>query len=93
MSDLMKKFLTAYIEWVDAGAPEGKPFCRGYGLCSNSFETEGSAVERELKGMFEADGLERTYPFGEADYDAHSTYGTHHLHQPRIDWVRKQLAA
>jgi len=99
MSYLMRKFLTAYIEWVDAGAPEGKPFCRGYGLCPNKYRLPDTAwadareLAQELAGMFVQGGLEMPYPFGQDAYDRDSYHDLHHLHQPRIDWVRKQLAA
>lgn len=98
MSDLMRKFLTAYIEWVDAGAPDNEPFERSFGLCSN---TDGYAkslaelekLDAEICAMFEADGLSTAYPFGFDAYNDAASRHTQHLHKPRIDWVRSKLAA
>jgi hypothetical protein len=100
MSDLMKQFLTAYIEWIESGAQEGAPFTREYGLCVNverfvasgGYETEKKIV-RELKHMFENDGLDKKYPFGEGEYWDRAYLLTNHQHQPRIDWVRAALKA
>jgi hypothetical protein len=102
MSELMRKFLTAYIEWVDAGAPQGRPFARGAGLCYGvdvfceeqpEPDVAYDFVCRELKRMFRADGLDRVYPFGDAAYDECAVKDTQHLHQPRIDWIKSKLAA
>jgi hypothetical protein len=95
MSELMRKFLTAYIEWVDAGAPEDGPFSRSSGLCDNTYGLPGGGkdVRNELREMFESDGLATSYPFGEAEFNRDCDHDEQHLHQPRIDWIKSKLAA
>lgn len=99
MSELLRQFLSVYIEWVDGGAPDHEPFSRAEGLCDNLdyFEAAyavGSFVPYdELGRMFQADGLSRVFPFGVAEFTEHGESRTQHLHQPRIDWVRAKLAA
>jgi hypothetical protein len=81
MSDLMKQFLTAYIAWVESGAPvagdyglKSKNFSRDYGLCSNLYFWSNQAnlgdwyynrVGMELQDMLKYDGLSQSYPFNE----------------------------
>jgi hypothetical protein len=93
MSEELKQFLSDYLAWVDAGAPPSKPFERGYGLCSNTFYFDGDweAVDNELSALFKADGLDRVYPFGKEAYEEASVNDTHHLYQPRIDWIKSKL--
>jgi hypothetical protein len=99
MSDHLKAFLSAYLEWVDAGAEEGKPFARRWGLCSNLIDwsrTQGAedhrALEDALDGLFAADGLDQCYPFGfDESFEARERE-TQHLNQARIAWVRSKVA-
>lgn len=70
MSELMREFLTAWLEWAEAGAPSHDTFRAEYGLCgnSNSFDGDTYCLEYELAAMFKADGLDGGYPFGESAY-------------------------
>jgi hypothetical protein len=95
MSEELKQFLSDYLAWVEAGAPPSKPFERGYGLCSNTYHWDGdwTHLGGELDTLFAEDGLDEDYPFGEAAYAAAIEADTQHLHQPRIDWIVRKLAA
>lgn len=100
MSELLHQFLSAYIAWVDEGAPNLKPFSRHRGLCSNldSFMfknclADALEAESDLMWMFSCDGLDISYPFGGGDaYDKECAYGKIHLNEHRIAWVRAKLA-
>lgn len=96
MSPELKKFLTNWLEWVDQGAPEGKPFNREDGLCASSAPNPGHmALYFELKNLLFADFKDSDpgYPFGGAiryweDHDEN----TQHLNELRVEWVRRKLS-
>jgi hypothetical protein len=102
MSDNLKAFLAAYIEWVEAGAGESDVFDRFAGLCSNFRwhmadmhvpECESEAEVNDLKHLFSAEGLDEEYPFGGQDqylYEADAE--TAHLNEARLSWVRSKVA-
>jgi hypothetical protein len=94
MSDHLKAFLSAYVAWVDAGAPQEKPFSRRYGLCSNLTywalhlgPIDRHALEEEMDEMFDADGLDRCHPFGVDEYFKARNAYKQHLDAKRIAWV------
>ncbi|CAB3784557.1 hypothetical protein [Pararobbsia alpina] len=102
MSEHLKAFLTAWLEWVDTGAVDGEPFERRRGLCS-SFEYWMDArnidcehQEEECDGLtraFRAAGLNRVYPFGGAEeFYEDSDANEMHLNPARIAWVRSKVA-
>jgi hypothetical protein len=95
MSDLMREFLSAYIAWVDADAPQGATFDRSFGLCSNAYRfclDYYEQIQNELAEMFERDGLNTDYPFCDEDgYTESSLAETQHENPARLAWVRKQL--
>ncbi len=102
MSDHLKQFLQAWIEWVDAGAPDDEPFERRRGLCS-SFEdwldehdvdddSKDDAI-RTLTSEFRLDGLCKVYPFGGSEKFYEDSSGNEmHLNPDRIAWVRSKVA-
>lgn len=102
MSEHLKAFLSAYIEWVDAGAVEGDLFERFCGLCSNfkwhmrsqgvsEFDSESEVAS--LKNLFKSEGLDEDYPFGGQDvYADEGLNDTAHLNEARIAWVRSKVA-
>ncbi|HEX7911739.1 MAG TPA: hypothetical protein VF534_27110 [Paraburkholderia sp.] len=99
MSENLKAFLSAWIEWVDAGAAEGKPFARRFGLCSNLNDwtrpLDGDvrwACEKELDRLFEVDGLDQCHPFGIEEYFEARGSETQHLDAKRLAWVRSKVA-
>ena len=103
MSQLLREFLSAWIEWVDAGAAANDPFERGYGLCSNLHKwalqnctgpySQVKALVAELKETFVSDGLDDSYPFcSEWQYGEEVDTDTMHLNPARIQWVRSKVA-
>jgi hypothetical protein len=99
VSENLKSFLSAYLEWVDAGAPNTAPFKRRYGLCSNLDDwsrhldsEERTALGKELDTMFKTDGLDMCHPFGVDEYFEARERETQHLNQARIAWVRSKVA-
>jgi hypothetical protein len=94
MSQRLKEFLAAYLSWVDSGAPDGQPFIRRLGLCSN-FQNWANSYEtdEEIHAAFVADGLDVLYPFGGPDtYFDEQDAGKLHMNQERINWVRSKVA-
>lgn len=51
-----------------------------------------NSIVKEMEAVFENDGLDDLFPFGEGAYDVHDETGAHHIHQPRLDWVRSYIA-
>lgn len=98
MSELMRAFLRAYLEWATSGAENYKPFSRRLGLCACIGEFEAAyphedALYGELLSMFEADGLDGGFPFGDAAYFTARESGTQHLDENRLNWIRSKLEA
>ena len=89
MKQCTRDFLTAWINWVDTGAPEGEPFSRRNSLCLAKYDfcdkQYGYGVEADnyydigadLGRMFAEDGLHDTHPFYDMkDEDDSSGYVT-----------------
>lgn len=96
MSDLLREFLQAWLDWADEGAAQCAPFYREYGLCLNVHAYQGYnyTLLRELHALFRAEGLDKDYPFGSyGEYDELSDRYEQHLYEPRLAWVRNKLAA
>ena len=101
-SDLMTKFYTEYLIWVNAGAPRSPIFNRGAGLCYNMQSyvratTKDKAntynirlsMEREMEDQFLDAGLSGIYPFGGHDqYYRELRSSQLHLNLQRIQWVK-----
>lgn len=53
MSEELLTFYRTYLAWLEAGAPEGEPFTRCTGLCSNlyDFYDMGKANDTNLYWM------------------------------------------
>lgn len=85
MSPELRHTLQAWIYWVAAGAPHKRPFRRDDSLC---YVVDNRV---ELKNMFQADGLDTNYPFGEVQTFRDWYNCTCHLNQARVAWVRKVL--
>lgn len=95
MSEALKEFYAAYVEWVDAGAPHGQPFVRNNGLCLNlllkmprSYEENNAAFEEMTEQFCEA-GLDVSYPFDTPM--GYSMCKDMHLNEARISWVKTHL--
>ena len=88
MSPELKSALKDWLDWVERGAPEGEPYSRRYGLCSNLDRFDD--VSDELSEVFRLQDLDDTIPFG-CDYDIRSLSRTQHECPKRLAWVRKQL--
>lgn len=100
-------FLSDYLTWVDAGAPEKNDygFCRGSAICDNLWDWEHYPenmhivdMTKALRSLFRRDGLCASYPFNPdsialaGSFDKEMEEGTHHLNKQRIEWVRKWVA-
>lgn len=92
MSDELKKFLTDYLAWVDAGAPEDIPFTRRYGLCFHA-EKRDYKLYNELSKILDKEFTNHSaYPFGGMSvYFASHERRAQHLNQKRIDWIKSKL--
>lgn len=92
MSEALKEFYAAYAEWLDAGAPQAKPFVRNNGLCLNlllkmplPYEETNAAFE-EMSEQFHEAGLDTLFPFDTRE--EYHTCDNMHLNPRRIAWVR-----
>lgn len=85
----LQQFYNDYAAWLDAGAPEGQPFSRGYGLCDNLYNQGCHKILRELKGHFKIEGYDTAYPFGGSEvFETETDDLTMHLNPARIKWVK-----
>lgn len=103
MGETLKKFLSEWLEWAEAGAPLHEAFDEHYGLCANLgywitencltlTEEEADTAEEEFALLQAAEfGDECLYPFGRTEYLVASDRGTQHTNEKRLAWVRKQL--
>ena len=101
MSERMEMYLTEYLAWVEAGAPEPAHFDTWMGLCTNilywgrfrHLSVSGKqSMQHELSELLKASGLPTAYPFGGNDRYCHEgATHTHHKNELRLAWVRKQL--
>jgi hypothetical protein len=96
-------FLSAWLEWVDAGAPPHPIFNRGNALCQTLFiyaetnnldRTRLKYTSRLLGTMFLNDGLSPAMPFNPVirSFWEERESGTCHENQSRVRWVREKLA-
>lgn len=98
MSNELKEFYRAYKAWLDAGAPDGKPFTRSCGLCTNLFEfclgldIDECDVSNEMCNQFATARLPESYPFGIDNYHTDRLNETQHLNLARIKWVEEHAA-
>lgn len=108
--------LKEWIDWVERGmaentwddeTPNPGKFVRGVGLCGSISHHprtmrwfEYGVIDRVLKKMFVADGLDPTYPFNHGDveladgewYDIEGEANQMHLNVGRMWWARKIAA-
>ena len=88
MTPGLHKYLSDWLHWRDNGAPDGEPFCRMRGLCTQV------PVEcmNELEQLLERDFGKTFYPFGHDEYWERYKARTQHECPKRLAWVRKALA-
>lgn len=94
MSETLKAFYQAYLEWVESGAPDGLPFERHAGLCYNLrhcfiYPTGLNEALREMEGQFIEAGLDESFPFGRDNFYKRLYGDSQHKDRKRIAWVRK----
>jgi len=99
-------YLTSWLEWTRNGAPDGKPYDRGVGLCGNvsyfvikmkffahlKDTQRASDLRKELDKALIRDFRDPQYPFmTERQYDLLSIELLHHENPTRLEWVRKYI--
>ena len=97
--EVLKHFYNDYQAWLDAGAPEGKPFTRHGGLCVNLciWRNEQAEIDKKLLLssvliiQFKEEGLAACSPFGLLEYVEEKKNGTGHLNKQRILWIKNHL--
>lgn len=87
-NDELLDFLHLYACWAyERGAPDGLPFYRMYGLCSNADIRFGMRTKEDLISMLVKEFGYNAHPFGRDKYYYHIRNKTQHLDQDRKDWV------
>ena len=101
MLNQLAEFYEAYSDWIDAGAPESEPFSRRVGICGSlclyltnkgcRFPERDMALQ-SMKSQFIKAGLNRDYPFNNAEnsYYVECVNGTIHTNKNRIAWVKRE---
>lgn len=88
----LQKFYNDYAAWLDKGAPEGQPFSRRMGLCSQAMKPQYDVPINELKKQFLQAGLDPKFPFGGTHrFDMDLENATMHLNPKRIKWVKDRV--
>lgn len=101
MFNKLAEFYEAYSDWIDAGAPEGKPFSRKCGICVSLTlhlkdigltPKEREQARKLMRSQFIKAGLNGDYPFNnrELPYLTESARGMIHTNKNRIQWVKKE---
>lgn len=104
MSSHLKQYLTDYLNWAEADAPPHDAFSPFHPLCGNARfwvrkenritlggEIDTEQMVDELQYMFDSDGLDIWYPFGEEKYFFECHSASHHRNPVRIEWVRQTI--
>jgi hypothetical protein len=91
MSPDLIAFLKAWHDWATSGAPDGEPFQRCFGLCTNCRDNFGENAWESLVGALEEEFGDSCDPFGYYDYSAREKARTQHLCPKRLAWVRERL--
>lgn len=87
MTPALRQFLTDYLAWAEADAPDDR-FNRWHGLCVNA-ERESRDLLCELNALF----CGEVHPFGGIHmYWAESEGRTIHRNPDRLAWIRAKLA-
>lgn len=92
MTPELKQFLTEWLAWAEAGAPEHGKFSN-YGLCNNS-QNYLFSVGQELTSVLSADFSDNyDWPFNEnlGEYLREVRRSKVHLNPARLAWVRAKL--
>lgn len=94
----LKTFARAYVDWLDRGAPQDRPFERNHGLCYAVFSYAGqhglslsweASIHIELYKAFSVRRMHRLYPFGANDFAVRADAATMHECPKRIAFVRE----
>lgn len=102
MSDLLREFLKAWLEWAEGDVSDSTPFDATAGLCWNArlyilalpvrpIGVSPYDLSDELEFIFRDGGLCRSYPFGKNAYKDAEALQAMHKDPNRLAWVRKQL--
>lgn len=89
--NILLDFLQEWLDWVDAGAQDSKPFLRGWGLCSN---TRSELQRCSLRSALAEDfgDINASLPFSDANEYAHrADERTQHECPKRLAWVKAKL--
>lgn len=88
-------FLSAWDSWAESGAENGSQFWRCVGLCENAKDFGIVDAYGKLQGIFEAQNLDKHYPFdgdAAAHFQAAREHSTHR-NPRRRQWVKMMLAS
>lgn len=87
-------FLVDWNEWRLKGAPDGQPYRREFGLCSNQDIFDGTPLrsEHSVEEEFARQGIDFVHPFGTANYKKRCSSMTQHLCPKRIALVERMIA-
>lgn len=86
----VRAYLRDWLAWVHCGAPDGRPYSRVWGLCSNTSEYPADPATLVIvnEGLCDAFPEEDAYPFGRDAYTVAVNDRTQHLDPRRLEWVR-----
>lgn len=91
-------FYYAYWDWLVAGAPEGQPFYRNWGLCkclSSYYKHDANRfmLNDEMKAQFKNElklcNIENLFPFGYSDFQFRERLSLMHTCPKRRAWVKE----
>ncbi|WAX14509.1 hypothetical protein ECO340P2_00254 [Escherichia phage ECO340P2] len=101
MSEELLTFYRTYLAWLEAGAPEGEPFTRCTGLCTNLYDFyDMGESERyqhvldEMHEQFYLKDLVMVLPFNSnfGKYTLEAEKSRCHLNVDRVNWVKERVA-
>lgn len=96
MNDL-QLFYAAYWDWVMSGAPDGKPFNRGHGLCGCLLDwaiangKSPNGMKLDMVKQFTDAKMDPVHPFNDTahqpSFAVESKVRRCHLNGARLNWV------
>lgn len=102
VSEPLLAFLEDWLWWAKSPAtfPSGNVYSKRLGLCAalmkwcgfSPFDRKYLYLSEELESSFSACGLDKSYPFGEQNFNLRIRGYDQHLDPARLAWVRKVIA-
>lgn len=99
--EVVEDFLCSYKEWITAGAPVDKPYCRGNDLEGNMYFALTKLLDKNdplivastklFRDLYRSHGLDPFFPFNKSVHDWIDETNAELFHQNKqmLNWLNK----